>query len=103
MLKILYSQQVKEQLNSIKEYIAKDNKKIATQYLLKIKEKIELIGTYPYIGKINSTMNLDYIRDFIVYGYKVIYKINERSILILAIYKYIDFDENELDENSKNH
>jgi hypothetical protein len=29
---------------------------------------------------------------------KVIYKINTKSIQILAIYKYIDFDENELDK-----
>ena len=97
MMKIYYSNAVKKQLNSIKEYISKDNNRIASKYLLKIKEKIELIGTYPYIGKINSTMNLEYIRDFIVFGYKVIYKINKNSILILAIYKYIDFDENELD------
>ncbi len=97
-MKIFYSEQAKNQLQNIKNYIAKDNKKIATQYLLKIKEKIELIRSYPYIGKVNSTMNLEKIRDFIVYGYKVIYKINTRSILILAIYKYIDFDENELDK-----
>lgn len=96
MMKIYYSYQVKKQLNSIKEYIAKDNKKIAFQYLLKIKEKIELIGMYPYLGKINPTMNVIYVRELIVYGYKVIYKINKKSILILAIYKYIDFDENEL-------
>jgi plasmid stabilization system protein ParE len=40
MMKIYYSEQVKKQLNGIKEYIAKDNKNIATKYLLKIKEKI---------------------------------------------------------------
>ncbi|MDA3939243.1 MAG: type II toxin-antitoxin system RelE/ParE family toxin [Spirochaetia bacterium] len=39
-MKIYYSEQVKKQLNGIKEYIAKDNKNIATKYLLKIKEKI---------------------------------------------------------------
>jgi len=58
MMKIYYSEQVKKQLNGIKEYIAKDNRNIATKYLLKIKEKIELIGKYPYIGKINSTRGL---------------------------------------------
>jgi hypothetical protein len=42
-------------------------------------------------------MNLDYIRDYIIFGYKVIYKVNKRSITILAIYKYIDFDESEMD------
>lgn len=98
MMKIYYSEQSKKQLYCIKEYIAKDNKDIAAKYLLKIKEKIELIGKYPYVGKMNSSMNLEYIRDFIVYGYKVIYKLNKKSILILAVYKYIDFDENELNE-----
>ena len=76
MMKIYYSEQVKKQLHNIKEYIAKDNKRVASQYLLKIKEKIELIGIYPYIGKINSTMNLYYIRDFIVYGYGILVQIN---------------------------
>jgi toxin ParE1/3/4 len=84
-MKIFYSEQAKNQLQNIKNYIAKDNNKIATQYLLKIKEKIELIRSYPYIGKVNSTMNLEKIRDFIVYGYKVIYKINTRSIKLFTL------------------
>jgi hypothetical protein len=36
-------------------------------------------------------MNLKRIRDFVVFGYKVIYKINAESITVLAIYKNIDF------------
>ena len=55
-----------------------------------------MLGDYPYIGKVNTTMNLRYIRDFVVFGYKIIYKINIKTIVILAIYKYIDFDENSI-------
>ena len=38
-------------------------------------------------------MNSHKIRDYSVFGYKVIYKINSKSIAILAIYKNINFDE----------
>ena len=63
-MKIIYSAQAKEQLNQIKSYISKDNPKITINYLLKIKNKIELLGKYPYIGKINSVYNLENIREF---------------------------------------
>lgn len=41
-------------------------------------------------------MNMPHIRDYVVLGYKVIYKINKENITILAIYKYIDFNEREI-------
>ena len=95
-MKIVYSSLTKEQLYNIKEYISLDNKKNAIIFLSKIKNKIEILATYPYLGKINTTFNLDNIRDFVIFGYKIIYKINKESILILSIYRYIDFDENSL-------
>ena len=95
-MKIVYSSLTKEQLYNIKEYISLDNKKNAIIFLSKIKNKIEILATYPYLGKINTTFNLDNIRDFVIFGYKIIYKINKESILILSNYRYIDFDENSL-------
>jgi len=101
MNKIIYPREVKEQLLAIKEYISKDSNRNAARYLIKIKQKIELVSKFPFIGKINATMNVDYIRDYIVLGYKVIYKVNKKSITILAIYKHIDFDEAFLNSNDK--
>ena len=95
-MKIIYSAEVKIQLQNIKEFIALDNKKRAISYLKKIKEKIEILGKYPYIGKVNATMDNANIREFVILGYKVIYKINENSLTVLAIYKYIDFDEDSI-------
>ena len=92
-MKIVYAKQAKEQLQNIKEFISLDSKTVAMRYLFKIKEKIEILSIYPYIGKINATMNVDNIRDFVILGYKVIYKINKDNIIILTIYKHIDFDE----------
>ncbi len=95
-MKIIYSAEVKIQLQNIKEFIALNNKKRAISYLKKIKEKIEILAKYPYIGKVNPTMDNANIREFVILGYKVIYKINENSLTVLAIYKYIDFDEDSI-------
>lgn len=92
-MKIVYSESVNNQLIQIKEFIALDNNKVANEYLVKIKEKIEILSQFPYVGKINTTLNISSIRDFVVLGYKVIYKINGDDIVILAIYKHMSLDE----------
>ncbi|MDP3587821.1 MAG: type II toxin-antitoxin system RelE/ParE family toxin [Sulfuricurvum sp.] len=97
-MNILYSEQAKKQLFTIKKFIAKDSTINATSYLLRIKTKIEILKEYPYLGKINPIADISNIRDFIIYGYKVIYKVTSDSIIVLAIYKYIDFDESMIKE-----
>ena len=71
-MKIVYSESAESQLIQIKEFIALDNNKIANEYLVKIKEKIEILSQFPYVGKINTTLNISSIRDFVILGYKVI-------------------------------
>lgn len=95
-MKIKYSNLSKQQLQHIKKFISKDSKKRVISHLTNIKEKLEILQDFPYLGKINDVKNDEKIRDYSILGYKVIYKINEDSILILAIYKYIDFEEEEL-------
>ncbi len=97
MIKLRYTGQARQHLKDIKEHIAKSNQRNASNHLVQIKNKIELVGKFPFIGKVNTTMNIETIRDYIVLGYKVIYKINKNSITVLAVYKYIDFDETLLD------
>lgn len=92
-MRILYSKQAREQLYGIKRYISSDNPGFAVEYLKRIKSKIEILKTFPYLGKVNATFNIPAIRDFVVLGYKVIYKVHNETITILAVYKYIDFDE----------
>jgi len=93
MIKLRYTGEARQQLKDIKEHIAKSSQENASNHLVQIKNKIELIGKFPFIGKVNTTMNIETIRDYVVLGYKVIYKINKNSITVLAVYKYIDFDE----------
>jgi len=52
---------------------------------------------YPYIGKVNTTFDDESIREIILDGMKIIYKIYPNSIGVVMIYKYIDLDESNLE------
>ena len=52
---------------------------------------------YPYIGKVNVTFDDESIREFVLDGIRIIYKIYPKSVGVLMMYKYIDFDEESLD------
>lgn len=95
-MKIIYTKQAQTQLKAIKAFIAKDNLSAATTHLLQIKSKIERLADFPFIGQVNPILNNPAVRDWVILGYKVIYKLSENQLVILAIYKNIDFDESTL-------
>lgn len=56
---------------------------------------------HPYVGKVNTTFDDETIREIVLDGIKIIYKIYPKSVVVLMIYRYIDFNESNIDtENS---
>jgi len=98
-MKIMYTKQAPIQLKEGKAFIAKDKPRAAKTHLLQIESKMELLADLPFIGQINPIRNKQSVRDWVVLGYKVIYKVSENQLVILAIYKNIDFDDSTLAEN----
>lgn len=86
-----------DQLKSIKSYIARDNSERALEHIKKIINGTKKILISPYIGKVNAVYNRDDIRETVVEGYKTIYQIKSSYIIILVIYKNIDFDESDME------
>ena len=95
-MKINFSLKSKEYLKDVKDNISKNSPTRATPYISKLIHRIIKILRYPNIGKINTVHNNENIREIFLDGYKIIYKINQKSILVLMIYKNIDFDEKDL-------
>lgn len=98
MRKIDYTHLAQEHLGELKTHIARDNPEAAKRYLRHIKQKIELLAQFPYLGRVNSTFGIESIRDLVVLGHKIIYKIDSDAIIVLALYRYADFDEERLHE-----
>jgi len=95
-MKINFSYDSKEFIFKLKSHISKDNPTGAKRYTLKLVSRITDMLQYPYIGKVNLTFGDDTIREIILDGMKIIYKIYPQSIVVLMIYRYIDFDESNI-------
>ena len=88
--KIVYDNKAIDELRKIHYYIKYKLRedKIAKRLFKKIKEKLNILEEFPFLGKlITKTKNFEY-RKFIIKNYIIIYKINlkEKEINILHIY-----------------
>ena len=98
-MQIKFSQTAIEQLKTIKDFISKDNPDIAKKHIKKVMKSVKQFLEYPNIGKVNAVYNRNDIREIVIEGYKVIYKIYAKSIVVLVVYKNIDLDESKIDIN----
>ena len=96
-MKVVFSKDSKEFLFKLKKFIAKDNPSRAKQYTTDLVSRITKMLQHPYIGKVNATFDDETIREIVLDGMKIIYKIYPKSVAVLMIYRYIDFDESTLD------
>ena len=94
---IRFSHDSKEFILRLKNHIAIDNLSRAKKYTTKLVFRIRDMLQHPYIGKTNTTFDDETIREIVLDGMKIIYKIYPKSVTVLMIYKYIDFDESTMD------
>lgn len=97
-MQINYSDQSIDDLSKIGEYIAKDSKSRAVQYLKKLKTKIELLIHFPLIGmECQSKGIYEDCRVMIFESYLIFYTINKDSIRINRIFHHtVNYQENTL-------
>lgn len=100
-MKVNFSQSSKEFIFKLRNHISKDSPSRATQYTTKLVSRIKDMLQHPYVGKVNTTFDDETIREIVLDGIKIIYKIYPKSVVVLMIYRYIDFNESNIDtENS---
>lgn len=96
-MQINFSNDSKEFIFKLKEHITLDNPQRAKLYTTKLVSRIKDMLQYPYIGKVNLTFDDESIREIVLDGIKIIYKIYPKSIGVVMIYRYIDVDESKLE------
>ena len=67
------------------ESIAKDSLQYAKIVISKIFDKVEILKNFSKIGRIVPELNNENIRELFVYSYRIIYKIKNKEIIILAV------------------
>lgn len=86
--KIIWDDAAIHELGQIVRYIATDNQVAAERTGRKILEKVEVLVSFPRIGKVFSKLNRDDVREISVPPYRVFYHIKdvEQSVRILKVW-----------------
>ena len=89
-MQIVYEESFSKSLFQIITFISKDKKSSAVKFKNNLKEKIELLKLSPFMCRKSKYINNENYRDLIFKGYTTIYKIEEKQIKILDIFKWED-------------
>ncbi len=84
-LRIEWSPEAIEDIESIADYIQRDSLFYAKAVVNKIFQCTEKLKEFPKIGRVVPELEKEDIRELIVYSYRLIYQVKENQILIIAI------------------
>jgi len=84
-MRIIWTEPAVADLQNIKTYISNDSKYYATVVTEKILKSVEKIKDFPRIGREVPEFEGNEIREIIYSNYRIIYRIHEDFILILAV------------------
>jgi addiction module RelE/StbE family toxin len=82
---VKWSPEATEDLESIAEYIARDSEFYARSVVSKILAVSRKISEQPMIGRIVPEIDEKEIRERFVYSYRLVYRIQNTTITIVAI------------------
>ena len=84
-LEVRWSPEATEDIEAIAEYIARDSEHYARSVVSEIVSVSRSIGEFPHTGRKVSEVVDENVRERFVYSYRLIYRIEPKSILIIGV------------------
>jgi len=84
-LEVRWSPEATEDVEAIAEYIARDSEHYARSVVSEILSVSRSIGEFPHKGRNVPEIVDENVRERFVYSYRLIYRIEPKSILIVAV------------------
>ncbi|QTA87885.1 type II toxin-antitoxin system RelE/ParE family toxin [Desulfonema magnum] len=85
MVRVVWTDQAYEDLESVFRYIRRDSKRYAKLFVEKILKSVKRLEYMPESGRIVPESDKRHIRELIVGRYRIIYRIAENQVDILTI------------------
>ena len=82
---VTWSPEAVEDLESIAEYIERDSSYYAQSVVSQVLETSRKIKEFPLIGRVVPEIGDEDIRERFVYSYRLVYKIQQQRILVVAV------------------
>ena len=86
-MKVIWSKESLERLLDIKDFIASDNILIAEEFVDLLISKAVSVGENPRIGRIVPEFADSQIREIIIKGYRLVYRIDTDRIEIVTVFE----------------
>ncbi|MEA3412266.1 MAG: type II toxin-antitoxin system RelE/ParE family toxin, partial [Pseudomonadota bacterium] len=83
--RVTWSPEAVEDLESIAEYIERDSLFYARSVISKILDIAGNLADFPRLGRVVPEIADDVIRERIIYSYRLVYKVENKKILIVAV------------------
>lgn len=83
--RVVWSPEAAEDLDAISEFIARDSSFYARAVVAEILRTTRSIPDYPFLGRIVPEYSAENIRERFIYNYRIIYRVAENKIMIVAI------------------
>lgn len=84
-MELIWSETAADDLEQVQNYIAEDNIDAAINFIRAIFEEVEKIPLQPYRGRKVPELLKEEYREIIFRKYRIMYRVNETAIFILAI------------------
>jgi plasmid stabilization system protein ParE len=84
-LEVRWSPEAEEDLEAIAEYIARDSEYYARAVVAETLSASRNTGEFPLIGRIVPEIGDENIRERFIYSYRMIYRVEPKRILIVAV------------------
>jgi len=83
--KIIWSEQARDDLQSIVLFIAQDNPNVAESFGYLLMSKVDALAQFPQLGRIVPEEQDENVREIILRPYRIIYKVlAEKQIVAIA-------------------
>lgn len=82
---VKWSPEAIEDVESIAEYISKDSRFYASSVVSEIISITRKLRNFPSMGRAVPEINDPAVREYLIYSYRLIYRVQGRQILIIAV------------------
>jgi plasmid stabilization system protein ParE len=83
--KVVWSPEAIEDVGLIAEYISRDSMFYAQSVVMKILEITQNIKDFPLTDRVAPELGNDKVRERFVYSYRLIYRIENQTMLVIAV------------------
>lgn len=85
MTKIEWTRSAVRDVESLRNYIARDSQAYADRFVQKIIEVVDKAGAFPHMGRRIAEANEEGVREILFGNYRMVYRAEESRVLVLMV------------------